>query len=71
MHFGALMSVPSDVENPTYTTLPSLKVTNMISIPEMSKKMCHDCGTADPTQLGHKAGQSTVILVYKGHIQEQ
>lgn len=51
--------------------LHSLEVTNMISIPEMSKKMYHGYGTADPMQLGHKAGQSTVILVYKGHIQER
>lgn len=50
--------------------LPSLKLTNTISVPEMSKKMYRGCGTSDPVQLGHKAGWSTVILVYKGHIQE-
>lgn len=52
------------------TMLPSLIVTNMISVPEMSKKMCHGCGTAHPVQFGHETGQRTVTLVYKGHVQE-
>lgn len=43
--------------------LTPLKVPNTISIPEMSKKVFDVCGTADLMQLGHKGGQSTVILV--------